>query len=876
MNKILSRILLITVVSFIYNLHTCLSQSNKVTIHVNNGNLIEILNEIKKQTGYEYLVNNEHIRHVKNITINIKNSSIEEVLKKCLQGYDLDFKIEENVILIFFNSHGQKGTNRKEKFTISGTVRSKVDGESLIGANVYLIGQYTGVITNSYGFYSLTLTEGNYTINYSYIGFKPEEKQVELNKNIMLNIELEESSVQLEQIVVSQKAKNDNIVSSQSGKISLNYLTMKQTPVLMGEMDVVRTLKLLPGIQSTNETSSGISVRGGTRDQNLVLLDEATVYNVAHLMGIFSVFNGDAIKSIDLYKGSIPAQYGGRLASVIDIRMNEGNAKQLSMQGSLGAISSHFSIEAPLLNHKGSFMISGRRSYADLFLPLVKKAEIRNSKLFFYDLNLKSNIVINERNRLYISGYLGKDFFKYEGKDFSPGLSWGNNTETFRWNHIFNQKVFSNFSFIRSNYDFAGASKGFLNLINNEVSGSWIAKLQDYSAKIDISIYPNPRFTFKLGMQSTYHQYHPGKATLIYDTVTYCLEIPESKALEFAVYINIKQKLAEKLEIEYGLRPTAFQNIGKATVYKYSEDYNVIDSTSYRNNKIYNTYLGIEPRFSMAFIISSSNSIKAAYARTRQYVQLASNSTAGTPIDAWIPSSPNLKPQISDQYSLGYFKNFLNNKFESSIELYYKNLKNQIDFKDGADLLLNNQIESQIRTGNGKAYGMEFYFQKKVGKVTGWISYTLSRSERRIKGINNNQTYLSPFDRPHNLNIIFNYNIIKRLDVSFNFVYYSGTPFTSPTGRYEYGKEVLPLYTGRNGDRMPDYHRADISITLYGKDKPVRKVESSWNLSVYNVYNKKNPTIIYFTNDFFNKEKTSAKMIYVLPIIPSISYNFKF
>lgn len=763
-------------------------------------------------------------------------------------------------LLISFISWAQN------KYTISGHVKD-ASGEDLIGATIYVTNLKTGTVTNVYGFYSITLNKGTYQLDYSYVGFETLSKTIDLNENKNIDITLTEASKNIEEVVVTAKRKNDNIVKTEMSTMKLEAKEIKKVPALMGEIDVIKTLQLLPGIQSTGEGFSGFNVRGGSPDQNLILFDEATVYNASHLMGFFSVFNNDAVKDLKIYKGDIPAQYGGRLSSLLDIRMKEGNQKNLEATGGIGTISSRLTLEGPIIKDKWSVLISGRRTYADLFLLLSSDDALKSTKLYFYDLNLKTNYKINDKNRIFVSGYFGRDVLKFSDL---YSFDWGNYTLTTRWNHLFTDKLFSNFSLIYSKYDYKMQSG------DNNLGFKWISNLEDFKFKSDLNYYPNPRNTIKFGLEVIHHHFIPGVATSANASVNNTISMPESYALEYGIYISNEHKLFDNLTLNYGLRGSMFQNMGDATSYNFDENYQTIDSTVYNRWEIYHTYSGLEPRLSLNYTLNQRSSIKASYSRTFQYMHLASNSTAGSPLDVWVPSTPNIHPQKADQFAVGYFRNFFDNLLETSVELYYKDMDNQIDFKDFANLMLNAEYESEFRIGDAWAYGAEFFIRKQQGRFTGWISYTLSRAKRKIPEINEGRVYSSSYDRPHNISIVAMYDLNKRWNVSATWVYASGTPVTFPTGRYEQGNMIIPIYSERNGFRMPDYHRMDLSITLKSKEKPNKRMTSDLNLSIYNVYNRHNAWMIDFSEDEDHPNTTVAELVYVFPIIPSLTWNFHF
>ena len=754
------------------------------------------------------------------------------------------------------------------KVNISGYVKDGATGEALIGVNVAILETGAGTITNTYGYYSLTLDPGFYTLIFSYVGYVTETHPVRLGEDMTLNIELKEALQELEEVTVVAEAANSNITRVETGSTQLPIQSIRRIPALLGEVDVIKAIQLLPGVQVTSEGSSGFSVRGGTPDQNLILLDEATVYNASHLLGFFSVFNNDAIKDVKLYKGDIPASSGGRLASLLDIRMKDGNNKRLSVTGGIGTISSRLTLEGPVFTEKVSFLLAGRRTYADIFLPFARDTAVRDNSLYFYDLNGKLNYTINENNRIFFSGYYGKDVF---ANDFA-GVYFGNRTFTLRWNHLFSKRIFSNFTLVNSHYFYdLGTPEGEIPYFN------WLSFLEDYGIKGDFTVYYTPEHTFKFGFSSTLHVIKPGaiKAQDQDENITES-ELSNNQALESGLYFSGESKLGERFSARYGLRYSLFQNIGEATVFNYNDSYQVVDSTFYEKGSFFNTYQGLEPRIAVNYLINDKNSVKASYSRTRQYLQMASNSTAGTPLDIWFPASPNIKPQLSDQVSIGYFRNFFDNRLESSLEVYYKKMTNSIDFRDHAQLLLNPRLEGELRIGEATSFGAELYLKYEISGFSGWVSYTFSRTIRDIPEINAGEPYPAPYDKPHDLALVFSYDITPRIGVAANWIYSTGIPFTLPSGRYEIQGNILPLYTGRNEYRLPDYHRLDFSLTIRGKEKPDRRWRGEWNFSVYNAYARKNFWTLNFIQDSENPDQTYAEMTYLFSIIPAITYNFRF
>jgi len=768
-----------------------------------------------------------------------------------------------------------------KKNTISGFVKDAKTGEDLIGATIYLEELKSGTVTNTYGFYSIRLEQGNYTLKFSYIGYESAVHKLDLMEDISLNVELQPRGEQLQEVEITAEAPDQNVKEAEMSVIKLDSKTIKQIPSLLGEVDLIKALLLLPGVQTAAEGSSGFVVRGGGPDQNLVLLDEATVYNAGHLLGFFSVFNNDAIKDVKLYKGDIPARYGGRLSSVLDVRMKDGNSKKFSGTGGIGLIASRLTLEGPILKDRTSFIVSGRRTYADIvFMPFASDKNMRNNKLYFYDLNAKVNHIINENNRIFLSGYFGRDVFKNQ----FAGMSLGNQTATARWNHLFSKQLFSNFSFIYSKYKYGLGSAS-----DDEANSfEWNSDLEDFGIKGDLTYYLNEKNTMMFGFSSLYHTFNPGVARGKGDNSLFDEWIvPKSHAIESAIYISNEQKIGALLTVKYGLRFSTFSSIGPGTVYNFDENFEAIDSTVYGKGDIYKTYWGIEPRIGLNYLLTETSSVKASWARTKQYIQVAQNSTAGTPLDLWFPASPNVKPQVSDQFALGYFRNFKNNLIETSLEVYYKNMANAIDFKDHAELLLNKELEGELRFGKAWSYGIEALVRLNGlplanGKISGWVSYTWSRTWRKFPDINNGNKYPAPYDRPHDISIVSNWDISPRWTVAATWVYSTGQAVTFPTGRAVIGGVILPIYSDRNAYRMEDYHRLDLSVTLHGKDKPGRKWHHSWTLAVYNAYNRHNTWSINFVQEDArpgnpnNAYETYAEKTYLFGIIPAITFNFKF
>lgn len=751
------------------------------------------------------------------------------------------------------------------RHTVSGTIRDKKSGETLIGASIILLEPpHSSALSNAYGFYSINAPSGNYKLVVSFTGYANDTLAITLNKDLVASVELGAEGLQLQEVVVTA-SKNNNVSKPLMGVQKISISEIKDLPVLFGEKDILKTIQLLPGVQSGGDGNSGFYVRGGGIDQNLILLDEATVYNPSHLLGFFSTFNSDAIKDVTLYKGAMPAEYGGRLSSVLDVKMNDGSNKDYHVSGGLGLISSRLNIEGPIEKDNGSFIVSARRTYADVFLKLSKDSNTKNNSLYFYDINAKANYRLGEKDHIYLSGYFGKDNLA-RGNSF--GIDYGNTTATFRWNHIFSSRMFSNTSLIYSKYNYDIK----INSGNNDIGIA--SYIRDYHFKEDLQYYANANNKINFGIDVINHTTSPGVISASQTSSFNPVNIQNRHALESAAYISHDLSLSDKLNINYGLRANSFVVFGPGDFYTYDKAGNTLDTTTYSSGKVVKSYFNLEPRFSARYKLTPSSSVKLSYTRTIQNLHLLSNSTSANPTDVWIPSSNNVKPEIADQVSAGYYRNFKNNQYEFSTEIYYRDLKNQIDYKNGAELIANQNVESQLVFGKGRAYGIEFFLKKKVGQFNGWVSYTLSRTERQFAGVNNEGWYPANQDRTHNLSVVGIYKLNKKWTLTADFVYYTGNAITWPSGKYEVNGTVAFIYTERNGYRMPSYNRLDIGATLQGKK--TKKFDSNWNFSIYNLYGRENPYIISFEQDPGDPSKTRAVRYSLFRWVPSITYNFKF
>jgi len=762
----------------------------------------------------------------------------------------------------------------QNNYTISGYVQDESSGENLIGVSIYEKESLKGTSSNTYGFYSLTLPKGNYKIIYSYIGMQEQIIEINLNKNIKKNIALKSESILTDVITISEERKK-NLESTKVSQIKLDVKKVKQLPALMGEVDILKTIQLLPGVQSGGEGNSGFYVRGGGPDQNLILLDGATVYNASHLFGFFSVFNADAIKDINLIKGGMPAEYGGRLASVLDINMKEGNNKKFGGEGGIGIISSRLTLEGPIIKNKSSFIISGRRTYIDILSKPFLSEEMKENGYYFYDLTAKANYTISDKNRIFLSGYFGNDVINFSAPsgNFGIDIPWGNSTAVARWNHLFNEKLFLNTSVIYSDYSFSmGASQ-------QQFEFKLSSQVEDWNTKLDFTYLPNNRNTIKFGTHYTFHAFMPASVSGSSGDVDFAPEtIFKQYSNEGAIYFSNDYEASDELKINFGGRYTAFQHAGHIAFADFIKN----EATQNDNDQ----YRNFEPRLSARYKLNLTSSLKTSYSKNYQYIHLASMGGMSMPTDLWLPSSEKLKPTEGVQYTLGYFKNLANHKYETSIEGYYKEMKNLIEYKEGAlpEDNANGRQDDALTLGDGNSYGIELFVKKVSGKTTGWIGYTHSYTNRIFSEVNNGDWFPAKYDRRHDLSIVLNQELSKHWNASVVFVYATGTALTIPTERYIIDGNIYTEYSGKNEYRMEPYHRADISLNY--TRRPDKKYHSTWNFSVYNVYNRKNPYFIYLDIEDTTSDGSGglssgglqpvAYKTSLFPILPSVSWNFKF
>jgi hypothetical protein len=764
----------------------------------------------------------------------------------------------------------------QKRYTVSGYVKDSASGETLPGASVAVQGTAAGGVTNTYGFYSLSLPAGDYTFVYSFLGYGRVDSQVHLDRDIRLNVQLGARTLTSRGVTVTGERKDENVASTEMGKIDLSMQKIKQLPALFGEVDVLKAIQLLPGVLSS-EGTAGLYIRGGSPDQNLILLDGAPVYNPGHLFGFFSVFNGDAIKDVTLLKGGMPASYGGRLSSVVDITMKEGNDKQFHGQGGLGLIASRFSFEGPIVKNRSSFIVSARRTYADLLVkPFVpKSSSFHGSGYYFYDLNAKANYIFSDRNRLYLSGYLGRDVFNFVSKErtFSTNIPWGNATATLRWNHLFGPRLFANTMLLYNDYHFA------FNASQNNLRIGLYSGIRDESFRTDFEYYPAVHHDVKFGLLYTYHTFTPSTISGGSGTNSFKPDNPFVKhAQEGALYLLDDWTLGKKLRINAGLRFSLFQQVGPFKTYTRDASGNKTDSTVYGNMQPVKTYAGPEPRLIVRYELSAGSSVKAAVTRNYQYVHLVSSNSTTLPTDLWVPSTYEVRPEASWQYSVGYFRNFTDNMYETSLQVYYKSLQHQIEFAQGYIPSLEDP-ENSFVFGKGWAYGAELFIHKQKGRLTGWVGYTLAWTWRRFPGLNGGRKYPTRYDRRHDVTVVGSYRVNARWALAADFVFSTGAPVTIPRSFYFIEGTLSQDYSRLNNYRMQPYNRLDLSATYTPPPKPGRKFSHDWTFSVYNAYSRLNPYFLYFDEqgDYLaGSLKIQAKKVALFPVIPSVTWNFKF
>ncbi|MGB5508692.1 TonB-dependent receptor [Robiginitalea sp.] len=780
--------------------------------------------------------------------------------------------------------------NAQNRYTLSGTVSEANSNETLIGVSILVPELSTGAVTNEYGFYSLTLPEGTYEVVITYLGFQDIRREVTLNSSQRIDFQMSEEAEQLDEVILTEDVERLDIRKPQMSVAALSVETIKRIPVVLGEADVIKSIILLPGVTNAGEASSGFNVRGGAVDQNLILLDEAIIFNSSHLFGFFSVFNPDAIKDVKLFKGGIPARYGGRVSSVLEIFQKEGNSKEFHMSGGIGAVASRLLAEGPIVKDKAAFLVGGRASYAHLFTPLF---DIDN-RAYFYDLNTKLNYKVDDRNSLFLSGYFGRDLFSITDLFVN---TYGNAVINFRWNHIFSDKLFSNLSLIYSDY-YYGLELDF-------VGFEWDSGIQNFNLKYDLKHYLNDKLQINYGLNSIYYVFNPGKIIPNgEDSGIVEQQLTKKYANENAVYVDVSHEITDKISLGYGLRISQFNRLGQDEFYVYENDNPVdfdpfslvyqeatpIDTLTTGRGETLANFFNLEPRFSIAYAMNDRNSVKASYTRMAQYLHLLSNTSSPTPLDVWTPSGPYVEPQLLDQYALGYFRNSKNGEYSIETEVFYKDVQNRIDYIDGANLIANNAIEQVILNGEARAYGWEFLLRKNTGPLTGWLAYTLSRSEQRTPGrdldidngrsgietgINLGEWYSTPYDKTHDITLFANYELNKKWSFNANFIYQTGQPTNYPIGQFQFEGLVVPYFGLRNQERLPDFHRLDIAATLRPSNPFGKKFRGEWVFSIYNVYNRMNAASINFRQNQ-DTGRNEAVRTSIFGIVPAVTYNFRF
>ncbi|MBP6022888.1 TonB-dependent receptor [Ferruginibacter sp.] len=778
----------------------------------------------------------------------------------------------------FLGSAQNKPVASIAKYTISGFIKDSLNGETLIGATVAVTGKTKGISSNQYGFFSITLDEGEYFLVCSFIGYQPKIIAVKLDGNRQLNFEMLPKINLSQEVVVSSKKRDANVKNAQMGKFTLPIEQIKSIPAFLGEVDLLKTIQLLPGIRNAGEGSAGLYVRGGGPDQNLILLDDAPVYNTGHLFGFFSIFNSDAIKNVSLIKGGMPAQYGGRLSSVLDIAMKEGNNQKFQVDGGIGLIASRLSIQGPIKKNKASFIVSARRTYIDaLTKPFVKSSsQFYGSGYYFYDLNTKINYRFSEKDRLYLSGYFGRDVFDFvNGKQsLKVNIPWGNATGTLRWNHVYNNRLFGNTTAVYNDYNFT------FNAAQNNFEVKLASGIRDISLKQDFDLYPYTGHKVKFGGIYTYHRFTPSVVSGKQDSVVFNPNNAQTKfANEAAVYVQDDWEISDKVKINAGLRYSFFQQVGAFKLYKTDDNGNRIDSTVYKKGETVKTYGGLEPRLTVRYALNDETSVKASVTRNLQYIHLVSNAGTTLPTDIWVPSTYKVKPQISYLYAAGLFKNFKDNMYETSVELYYKQMQNQIEYREGYTPNTLEDTENFFAFGKGWSYGTELFINKTKGRLTGWIGYTLSWTWRKFAALNFGEKYPAKYDRRNDLSVVAMYELNKKWKLSASFVYGSGNAATLPQRFYIVGGVLTQEYSRINEYRLPAYHRMDLSAILTPKKNEGRKWKSEWVFSIYNAYSRQNPYFVYFDQNGSPLNGTltiQAKQVSLFPIIPAVTWNFKF
>lgn len=878
-----------------WNIHSTLGQSlleKKVVLEKTAGTAEELLAEIERQGEFAFSYNSANLPLSDHIVLSKNKQTIQQFLEAIFEGKAVEFIAHENHIVL-------KRSNEELTFVLMGQVLLKGTHEPIPGANVYIPMLSKGVISDENGNFKLTCKPGSYRLFISHVSYKPQRISITLHGDSIINVYITERSFDLPGITIHDKKLGEQVKEVEISKHELSIQEIKAMPAMFGEVDILRSLQFLPGIHTGGDINAGLFVRGGSSDQSLIQLNGATLYNPTHFGGLFSVFNPEIVKEVEIHKGHIPVRMGGRLASIFNNHLKTGSKKEFKGAGGIGLVSSRLTLEGPIVKDKASFILSGRRTYFDLLMKLSADKDIANSNFFFYDLNASVDINVNPSNRLIFSMYKGSDVFKVQN---IIGMDWGNTVASVNWDRIINDKLFVNTSMGYTDYGYS-----FLADVKDELNMVWTSSVRELNAKVDVDYTLDDKNGLNIGYQAIGRHFTPTYLKIEDNAASSgAVKLDDKYALEQAVYIGIEQDLTDKLSFQYGLRYSMFQNIGPGKVLVYSDEADksldeVIDTIFYEKVKVINTYHGPEPRFMARYLLNESSAVKVGYSRMRQYIQVASNATAGNPTDRWIPADTYIKPQTADLFSVGYFKNFLNGNIETSAELYYGLMNNQIDFKEAVvvldniqfgegNLLLNNYLETRLLSGKSTAYGAEFFVKKNNGKLNGWMSYTYSKVQRQINGINEGKPYSPRYDQPHNLAVTANYTISPKLAFGANWVYNTGNAVTYPKGKYFLEGKEVPFYAPdeRNRNRLPDYHRLDLSLTYTPKPHKPKRWHGSWNVSVYNAYFRKNPVIMQFrevVNDNPSRtlmeepivEKREIKPVKIFfPIMPSLTYNFYF
>ncbi len=852
----------------------------KINLKADNKTLAEVIQEIGRQGDIHFSYNPKILPGDSDIIIEFRDKSIKEILDALLVDYNLSYKVIENQVVIKKRKKGRGVDGTKRNQTISGFIRDKATGEVLIGANVYVYEIGQGASTNAYGFYSLSLPKKNYRIRYSFVGYNSVEQDVELNVDLEKVVVLELSSLEMETVEIKDEEDESTLRSNQLGEMKLSPQALSKMPGFAGDVDVVKSLNTIPGVNTYGDGSTLFYVRGGHSDQNLLLVDEAPIYNPSHLFGFFTALSPDAIKDVKVYKGDYPASLGGRLSSVIEIRTREGNMKRMGFSGNLGIFASSLTVEGPIIKDKASFLISGRRSNLNWISKLATNS---TADFKFNDINLRTNYQINSNNRLFFSFFSGNDDFSLKGLATSSfGISWDNKAGTLRWNHVFNNRLFSNSTMSFSQYNY------YL-YISKEQNDYWNSGIENFTLKSDFTYYMNPQNTIRTGLALNSFASNPGNIHFSDDEIQrYIPEVARYNSLEYVFYLENNQNISERLSMRYGFRTPVWTNRGATTVYYFDPSYQVIGQDDYAKGESYYTKVLFEPRFSMKYIVSENVSIKMGYNRTSQFNQILSNSTSPfTSLEVWAPSGPNIKPQIADQLAVGYFNEFGKRKWMFSMEGFYKRMKNQIGYKEHPNLLYNPLIEGELRFGEVKSYGMEFLLRKKAGKLSGWIAYTWSRALKEFEQINNGEVYPAFYDRPHDVCVNLHYQSSGRWSFSANWFYLSGSAITTPTGFYQANGYTVPIYSEKNNDRLPDYHRLDFTAD-FRLNRPGNRYQHNLLFTLYNAYGQNNPFSVNFNKmldeqgkyvvpaDLPNDMLLEPTIVSVAGVIFSMNYSFKF